>query len=67
MYKLTPLQKEIIKQNYEHWMSVDYITELLWYKFPWFKVKLKKNIKEYIKTELDQVLTGKNQSSSPSH
>ena len=52
MKKLTDRQKEIIKENIKHGMSVDYIAELLGYRFPWFKVQFKKQIEEYIKNEL---------------
>ena len=57
MHKLSTKQKEIIKQNWERWMSTEYIANLLWCRFPGFKSKSKKQIETYIKNELEKNLT----------
>ena len=57
MHKLSTKQKEIIKQNWERWMSTEYIANLLWFRFPGFKSKFKKQIETYIKNELEKNLT----------
>jgi len=53
--RLTKFQKEIVKENLNSWMSIEYIVNIIWYKFPWEKRYLKQAIKNYEK-ELKKTL-----------